>query len=82
MVIGEKIAELRKKYNYTHMYYYFTIRYKKGVDNSGQSGMVVIDPKTGYVVGEVGGLGSNNNTLGLNRGLTKRQGGSSFKPFE
>ena len=41
---------------------------KKGVDNSGQSGMVVIDPKTGYVVG-------------LNRGLTKRQGGSAFKPL-
>ncbi len=62
-------------------YIYKGIRYKKGVDNSGQSGMVVIDPKTGYVVGEVGGLGSNNNTLGLNRGLTKRQGGSSFKPL-
>ena len=54
---------------------------KKGVDNSGQSGMVVIDPKTGYVVGEVGGLGNDNNTLGLNRGLTKRQGGSAFKPL-
>ena len=54
---------------------------KKGVDNSGQSGMVVIDPKTGYVVGEVGGLGDDNNTLGLNRGLTKRQGGSAFKPL-
>ena len=62
-------------------YIYKGIRAKKGVDNSGQSGMVVIDPKTGYVVGEVGGLGSDNNTLGLNRGLTKRQGGSAFKPL-
>ena len=53
---------------------------KKGVDNSGQSGMVVIEPSTGYVVGEVGGIGKQN-TLGLNRGLTKRQGGSSFKPL-
>lgn len=54
---------------------------KSGVDNSGQSGMVVIDPATGYVVGEVGGIGDDQNTLGLNRGLTKRQGGSSFKPL-
>lgn len=54
---------------------------KKGIDNSGQSGMVVIDPQTGYVVGEVGGIGKDQNTLELNRGLTKRQGGSAFKPL-
>lgn len=50
-------------------------------DRYGQSAMVIIDPSTGYVVGEVGGLGSDQNTLGLNRGISKRQGGSAFKPL-
>lgn len=50
-------------------------------DHSGQSAMCVIEPSTGYVVGEVGGLGDDLNTLGLNRGLTSRQGGSAFKPL-
>ena len=50
-------------------------------DHSGQSAMVVIDPETGYVVGEVGGLGEDLSTLGINRGLSKRQGGSAFKPL-
>lgn len=50
-------------------------------DHSGQSAMVVIDPETGYVVGEVGGLGEDLNTLGINRGLSQRQGGSAFKPL-
>lgn len=54
---------------------------KKDEDNSGQSAMVVIEPSTGYVVGEVGGLGEEQNTLGLNRGLSGRQGGSAFKPL-
>ncbi len=47
----------------------------------GQSAMVVINPSTGYVVGEVGALGENQDTLGLNRGLSVRQPGSSFKPL-
>ncbi|MBR3134394.1 MAG: transglycosylase domain-containing protein [Clostridia bacterium] len=50
-------------------------------DHKGQSAMVVIEPETGYVVGEVGGLGKDLNTLGINRGLSKRQGGSAFKPL-
>ncbi len=50
-------------------------------DLSGQSAMCVIEPSTGYVVAEYGGLGKDQNTLGLNRALTKRQGGSSFKPL-
>ena len=50
-------------------------------DRKGQSAMVVIDPKTGYVVAEDGGLGSTQSTLGLNRGLSHRQGGSAFKPL-
>lgn len=53
----------------------------KNADHSGQSAMVIIEPSTGYVVGEVGGLGTDQNTLGLNRGLTSRQGGSAFKPL-
>lgn len=57
-------------------------RYKgREGDISGQSAMCVIEPSTGYVVAEYGGLGTNQNTLGLNRALTKRQGGSSFKPL-
>lgn len=50
-------------------------------DSYGQSAMVVIDPSTGYVVGEVGGLGTDQSTLGINRGVSKRQGGSAFKPL-
>ena len=51
------------------------------VDKTGQSAMVIVDPATGYVVAEVGGLGTDHNTLGLNRGTSKRQGGSAFKPL-
>ena len=51
------------------------------VDKTGQSAMAVVDPQTGYVVAEVGGLGTDQNTLGLNRGTSKRQGGSAFKPL-
>ena len=61
---------------------------KKGADNKklgksepGQSAMVVVEPSTGYVVGEVGSLEANPDTLGLNRGLSARQGGSAFKPL-
>lgn len=47
-----------------------------------QAAMVMIDPSTGYVVAEVGGLGENQDTLGLNRGVdSARQPGSSFKPL-
>ena len=54
---------------------------KKSEDHKGQSAMVVIEPSTGYVVGEVGGLGTDQDPLGLNRGTSKRQAGSSFKPL-
>lgn len=50
-------------------------------DISGQSAICIIEPSTGYVIGEYGGLGKDQNTLGLNRALTKRQGGSAFKPL-
>lgn len=47
-----------------------------------QSAMVVIDHKTGQVVGTVGGLGTDSSTLGLNRATqSKRQPGSSIKPL-
>ena len=47
-----------------------------------QAAMVMIDPETGYVVAEVGGLGENQDTLGQNRGVDSgRQPGSSFKPL-
>lgn len=53
----------------------------KGADTTGQSAMAIIEPSTGYVVAEVGGLGENEDTLGLNRATSKRQGGSAFKPL-
>ena len=46
-----------------------------------QAAMVVIDNTTGYVVGTVGGLGSEVNALGLNRALSPRQTGSAMKPL-
>lgn len=46
-----------------------------------QSAMVIIDYKKGYVVGTVGGLGTDSNAIGLNRATSNRQTGSSFKPL-
>ncbi len=47
-----------------------------------QSAMVVIDYKTGNVVGTVGGLGEKKETRGLNRATQSvRQTGSSIKPI-
>lgn len=48
-----------------------------------QSGMVIIDHKTGQVVGCVGGLGKDSPTYGLNRATSTygRQPGSSMKPL-
>lgn len=47
-----------------------------------QSAMVVIDHKTGQVVGCMGGLGDDVNSIGQNRATqTKRQPGSSIKPL-
>lgn len=51
-----------------------------------QSAMVIIDHKTGQVVGTVGGLGSDSSTLGLNRATSSsgglgRQPGSAIKPL-
>ncbi len=47
-----------------------------------QSAMVIIDHKTGYVVGCMGGLGDDVDSNGLNRATqSARQPGSSMKPI-
>ena len=46
-----------------------------------QSGMVIIDYKTGHVVGCVGGLGEDSKTYELDRATSQRQPGSSMKPL-
>ena len=54
---------------------------KKKVKEAAQSGMVVIDHKTGYVVGAVGALG-DKGAGNLNRATQiTRQPGSSIKPI-
>ena len=46
-----------------------------------QSGMVIMDHKTGQVVGCVGGLGDDSPTYGTNRATSERQQGSAMKPL-
>ena len=46
-----------------------------------QAAAVIIDPKTGYVVGAVGQLGEKTTSRGLNRVNAPRQTGSSIKPI-
>lgn len=46
-----------------------------------QSAMVIMDYRTGNVVGCVGGLGTDVNAIGLNRINSPRQPGSSIKPI-
>lgn len=50
-------------------------------NKSGQSAMVIIDHTNGQVVGMVGALGKDQDTLGINRATSVRQPGSSFKPL-
>lgn len=50
--------------------------------NPSQAAMVIIDHKTGYVVGCVGGLGKKTTVRGLNRATQSiRQTGSAIKPI-
>ena len=52
------------------------------LNEQSQAGMVVIDYKTGNVVGCVGGLGQKTESRGLNRATQSvRQTGSSMKPI-
>ncbi len=47
-----------------------------------QAGMVLLDHKTGYVLGVIGGLGGKDTSLGFNRGTQAvKQTGSSMKPL-
>ena len=46
-----------------------------------QSAMVIIDHKTGKVVGCMGGLGTDVDAIGINRIYSERQPGSSIKPI-
>ena len=54
----------------------------KNGGNSSQAAMVVIDHKTGYVVGCTGGLGKKTTARSLNRATQSiRQTGSAIKPI-
>lgn len=46
-----------------------------------QSAMVIIDHKTGRIVGCMGGLGTDVDAIGINRINSLRQPGSSIKPI-
>lgn len=55
---------------------------RKDKDKKSQAAMVIIDHKTGYVVGTVGGTGEKTTSFGLNRATqSTRQTGSSMKPI-
>ena len=54
----------------------------KEAGKTAQAGMVVLDHKTGYVLGVIGGLGEKTTSMGLNRGTQAvKQTGSSMKPL-
>lgn len=54
----------------------------KNEGNSSQAAMVIIDHKTGYVLGCTGGLGKKTESRSLNRATQSiRQTGSSIKPL-
>ena len=64
----------------------YNLKSKKNTNEDGsavlaQGAAVVIDPKTGYVVGAVGQLGEKTTSRGLNRIKSLRQTGSSIKPL-
>lgn len=59
----------------------YIVMSKKNEGTHSQSAMVIIDYKTGNVVGCMGGLGTDVNALGLNRINSARQPGSSIKPI-
>lgn len=59
----------------------YIIKSSKNQGEHSQSAMVIIDYKTGNVVGCVGGLGTDVDATGLNRINSPRQPGSSIKPI-
>lgn len=55
---------------------------KMETGKTAQAGMVLLDYKTGYVLGVLGGLGEKTTSMGLNRGTQAiKQTGSSMKPL-
>ena len=54
---------------------------EKNANGHTQSAMVIIDHKTGKVVGCMGGLGTDVDAIGINRIFSARQPGSSIKPI-
>ena len=59
----------------------YSLASKNGT-NSSQAAMVIIDHKTGYVVGCTGGLGEKTESRSLNRATQSiRQTGSAIKPL-
>ena len=52
-----------------------------GTPKTTQTAVAVVQPGTGYVVGCVGQLGEKTTSRELNRALSLRQTGSSFKPL-
>lgn len=51
------------------------------LNNHTQAGMTIIDHTNGKVVAIAGGLGSDSNSVGINRALAGKQTGSSMKPL-
>ena len=59
----------------------YILKSSNNVNATSQAAMVIIDHKTGNVVGCVGGLGEKNEARSLNRATqTARQTGSAIKP--
>ena len=73
--IQEIINEEAKKEKYLD-------KSKNNPEKTAQAGMVLLDHKTGYVLGVMGGLGEKTTTRGFNRGTQQvKQTGSSMKPL-
>lgn len=65
-----------------YIYYARTTGGPKENKEHTQSGMVIIDNKTGYVIGCMGGLGTDVDATGYNRAIQAvRQTGSAIKPL-
>lgn len=65
-----------------YIYYAITTGGPKENKEHTQSGMVIIDNKTGYVIGCMGGLGTDVDATGYNRAIqAPRQTGSAIKPL-
>ena len=65
-----------------YVYYARTTGGPKENKEHTQSGMVIIDNKTGYVIGCMGGLGTDVDATGYNRAIqAPRQTGSAIKPL-